>query len=228
MPLPAPSSSSWKNLFIGGAFDAPDDQQANSGNDIVGNASNAMMQACSSGSGDSKIYFFRARMGDANPSTTLYLGFDLNRDGRADLFVEANVTAAAGANPFVAFHKSDPTKDGSSPATTGWLNSSNDPKIQIKISSDDSYIAKTSAGTNVDGGSGASGTDSWIEFGFRLADLKLFAKSALGFDTVSDDSLVSLFLFTSTGQTANGDIGGTDDKVAGNLTKTWTDLVDGV
>ena len=219
MPLSTPNSLNWKNLFIGSAFDPSNDQQAVSDNDLVGNASNSMMEAQTSGTGDATNYYFRARMGDSNPSTSLFLGLDLNRDGRIDVFIEANVKDRT---PYISLHVSDPGKSGVGPSSTGWLNSSNDSTVELKISADNSYIAKqVSAGTNIDA---AGGTDSWIQFGFRFIDLKAFAKNAIGFDNLSVDDVVSAVLFTSTGQTANGDIAGVNDSISADLAKTWAEL----
>lgn len=64
--------------------------------------------------------------------------------------------------------------------------------------------------------------DFWITFGFTLSSLQDFAWNALG-ETIDGSSINLLYTFTSTSQTANGDIGGVDDGTA-DLTASWSSL----
>ena len=217
MAILPPNSSAWNDVLKGASYDTPNDQQASTSHDMVGDASHALLQGQTSGSGSSTIFYFRARMGDDAPRTSVMLGIDVNRDDRFDVFVEANVRASSSASWFVALHKSDPTQDGISPSTTGWLNSSSNINIERPLSSTNSYIAVDAAGTDLDVN---TKLDSWVTFAFTFADLNPFVKDALGIDTFTTSTPVTLSAFSSGGQVANGDIAG----VNGASSSSWTSL----
>jgi len=212
-----PPTGTWLNVMIGSNYDPNDDQQSNSGQDLVGDATNAMLQAQRTGSSNADYtYFFRARYGDANVSgTSFYLAMDTTGDRIADIFIEAKV--ASNGTTTLYYHKIDPSKTGTGPSNTGWLNSTNDSTVQMTAAAADSLVTVTSAGTNLDGGT--SGIDSWVTFGFKLTSLQSFAPAA----GMTGDTGTILYAFTSTSQTANGDIAGINDRTA-DLTKTWSDL----
>lgn len=212
-----PSSLAWTDILKGANYDASNDQQSSSDHDIVGNATNAVLQGQTSGTGDATMLYFRARMGDDLPRTSVMLGIDLNQDGRFDVFVEANVRDSDPTKYFISLHKSDPSKSGLSPSTTGWLNSSNNALIEKPLSTASTYLAVSSAGGDID----ANGkTDAWISFGFSFGDLKAFVNAALGINTFSLSTPVTLSMFTSGGQTANGDVAG----VSGISSSSWESL----
>ena len=216
----------WQPMIKQENFDPNDDQQAVSDTDLVGNASNAMLETqkatynFSTGASSDEVYYFRSRMGDAHTNgklgTSFYLALDLDDDKIADVFVEANVKATT---PFVAFHIADPGQAGTGPSNTGWKNSSNDSNIERKLTSRDAFIQAYDANTDLDSN---GETDSWIEFAFTEEAIKSFASDALGL-SITGDSSIALYTFTSTSQTANGDIGGINDNTA-DLTKTWEEL----
>src|SRR6056300_80177 len=215
----------WKPLIKLANFDPNDDQQAVKDTDLVGDATNAMLETqkatynFSSGASNDEVYYFRARMGanhkNGKLGTSFYLALDKDNDYIADVFVEANVKDNT---PYVAFHLSDPSKAGSGPSNTGWLNSSNNDNIERELSSRDSFIKAYSASTDLD----SDETDTWIEFAFTEESLKSFVLDAQG-ASVDGDSMFAIYTFTSTSQTANGDVGGINDKTA-DLTKTWEEL----
>jgi VCBS repeat-containing protein len=212
-----PGGSTWRDVMVGSNYDPSNDQQANSKQDLVGDASNAMLQATQDATDPSNpVYYFRARYGDtALIGTSFYLAMDVNGDMVADVFVEAQV-ASNGATKLV-YHAVDPTKAGTGPSTTGWLNSSNDTSKELTASTTASYVAVSSAGTDLDASS--SGTDSWLTFGFTLNSLKSFSPAA----SVTGSTTMVLYAFTATSQTANGDIAGVNDNTA-NLSLTWAQL----
>ena len=232
--IPA-ATGTWTNMMVGDNFDPNDDQQAVSDTDIVGNSTNALLQTqrsiytFDSGTSPDYVYNFRARHGDVstrgNLGSSFYLGLDLDNDKIADVFVEANTKART---PYVAFHKADLTSsgDGTSPSNTGWLNSSNKTDEELVLTDRDAYIKAANVvddaySDTIDLDSNGE-NDTWVEFNFTLQSLKDFANAAWGL-TVDGDSAVTLFAFTSTSQTANGDIAGVNDKTA-DLTKTWEQL----
>lgn len=179
------ASGTWLNLFISDKFDPNDDQQAVSDTDLVGNASNPMIQTqraeieFTDGITD-KVYYFRARMGDAHTNgklgTSFYLGLDTDGDDLANVFVETDVKNNKG--PLVKFHISDPTQSGLSPSETGWKNSSNDDSVERELTARDAFAeaySVTAGDTDLD----ANGeTDTWIEFGFTEESLKDFVFDA--------------------------------------------------
>ncbi|MCG5643178.1 thrombospondin type 3 repeat-containing protein [Flavobacteriaceae bacterium LSUCC0859] len=215
----------WKPLIKLANFDPNDDQQAVKDTDLVGDATNAMLETqkatynFSSGASNDEVYYFRARMGASHSrgklGTYFYLALDKDNDYIADVFVEANVK---NNTPYVAFHISDPDAAGTGPSNTGWENSPNNDNIERELSSRDAFIKAYSASTDLDNDE----TDTWIEFAFTEESLKSFVSDALG-ASIDGDSMFAIYTFTSTSQTANGDIGGINDKTA-DLTKTWEEL----
>ncbi len=218
MTILAPTNS-WSDLLRGSNFDPNDDQQANSGNDLVGNAASAMLQTQIAGTGAETVFYMRARLGDATPSTAVYLGLDLNLDGRIDIFVEANRRTNS---PYVSFHAADPANAGTGPSNTGWLSSTNAPEEETKLAAENFYFeANVTAGTDIDAN---NQTDSWYQFGFRFGDLQTFVALALNGQSLTLDTPVAIYAFTSTSQTSNGDTAGIDDRVPGVLSQSWVDL----
>ena len=222
------ASGTWLVLFQSNKFDPNDDQQAVKDTDLVGNETYPMIEVqnadltFTTAPTQDKVYYFRARMGAAHVNgklgTSFYLGLDVDDDDRADIFVEANVKDNT---PHVSYHISDPSKDGSSPALTGWMNSANDATVEKKLTSRDAFISAysvTSGNTDLD----FDETDSWIEFAFTEQSITDFAQAA-GLGSVTGSSAIALFTFTSTSQTANGDIGGVNDQTD-DLTMTWEEL----
>ncbi|MCG5644945.1 gliding motility-associated C-terminal domain-containing protein [Flavobacteriaceae bacterium LSUCC0859] len=215
----------WKPLIKLANFDPNDDQQAVKDTDLVGDATNAMLETqratynFSTGASSDEVYYFRVRMGASHSrgklGTSFYLALDKDNNYVADVFVEANVKDNT---PYVAFHLSDPSKAGTGPSNTGWLNSSNNDNIERKLTSRDAFIKAYDADTDLD----SDETDTWIEFAFTEESLKSFVSDALG-ASIDGDSMFAIYTFTSTSQTANGDIGGIDDRTA-DLTKTWEEL----
>lgn len=215
----------WKPLIKLANFDPNDDQQSVKDNDLVGDATNTMLETqkatytFSPENTTDEVYYFRVRMGASHSrgklGTSFYLALDKDNDYIADVFVEANVK---NNTPYVSFHLSDPSKAGSGPSNTGWLNSSNNDDIERELSSRDAFIKAYDADTDLD----SDETDTWIEFAFTEESLKSFVSDALG-ASIDGDSMFAIYTFTSTSQTANGDIGGINDKTA-DLTKTWEEL----
>ena len=222
----------WRNLFAGDNFDPNDDQQATADTDLVGNSTDAMMQAqqgvYSFSDGQDKVYYFRVRLGNKNaPKTSFYYGMDIDSDYKIDFVIEANLKDQT---PYVAYHAHDPSKDGSGPSQTAWLNSNNNNNIEREMSSRDarivSYVTLNQSTTNVDidgpvGGKN-NGDDTWLEFAFTESSFKSWTNDYLGNELTGSD-VNGLVAFTSTSQTANGDIGGINDKTA-DLSKTWREL----
>ena len=219
------STGTWKPLIKLANFDPNDDEQAVKDTDLVGDATNAMLETqratynFSTGASNDEVYYFRARLGASQTNgklgTSFYLALDKDNDYVADVFVEANVKDKT---PYVAFHLSDPSKAGTGPSNTGWQNSSNNINIERKLTSRDAFIKAYSASTDLDNDE----TDTWIEFAFTEESLKSFVSDALS-SSIDGDSMFAIYTFTSTSQTANGDIGGINDQTA-DLTKTWEEL----
>jgi hypothetical protein len=155
-------------------------------------------------------------MGQSNASTSFYLGIDVSGDLIADVFIEANMKSQT---PYVSFHKRDYSKTGLSPSQTSWLNGTKNNEFFLDTRNAD--ISTYSAGTDIDGGN--SGTDSWIEFGFTEESLKAYVLNNFGL-TITGNSAIALYGFTSTSQTSNGDVAGVNDKEPGVLDKTWVQL----
>jgi len=216
-----PASGSWIALMKGDTFDPNDDQQSVADTDFVGNAANAMVETqkgtlnFSDGITDD-TYFFRVRMGQSNASTSFYLGIDVSGDQIADLFIEANMKSQT---PYVSYHKRDYSKTGLSPSQTSWLNGTKN--NELFLDGRNANVSSYSAGTDIDGGS--SGPDYWIEFGFTEESLKAYVLSTFGL-SITGDSAIALYGFTSTSQTSNGDVAGVNDKDPGVLDKTWEEL----
>jgi autotransporter-associated beta strand protein len=231
--IPTAVTTDWRDLFKAANFDPNDDQQATAETDLVGNATYAMMQSQQrtiSVSGTvHKVYYFRVRLGNTGtPKTSAYFGLDVNKDLKIDMVVEANLKAAT---PYVSYHKSDPSKDGSSPSTTSWLNSTTNTAIEQRLTAANSEITNYAVVTTVTDLDNASitgntgqntGTDTWLEFAFTESSFAAFTLNALGSQKTGTD-VNGIVYFTSTSQTANGDIGGINDKTA-NLTQTWSQL----
>ncbi|MFT4762259.1 MAG: hypothetical protein ACI9LN_004243, partial [Saprospiraceae bacterium] len=220
------ATGSWNSIIQQANFDPNDDQQAVADTDLVGNAQFAMLESqnsiytFSTGTTQDDVYFFRVRLGNHHTNgklgTSFYLALDLDNDLIADVFVEANIKATS---PFVAFHISDPSKSGTGPSNTGWKNSTRDINIERKLDSRGSFITAYDSTTDLD----LNGeTDTWLEFAFTEESIQSFASDALG-KTVTGDSTLALYTFTSTSQTTNGDIGGVDDN-NDDLTLTWDQL----
>ena len=219
--LGAYSSNDWKPLIKLANFDPNDDQQSVADTDFVGNATHAIMETqrsttkFSDGVTD-EVYYFRVRMGQSNPSTSFYFGIDVTGDLIADLFIEANAKSKPN---FISLHKRDQSKTGLSPSQTAWLNGVQNG--ELLLTNRDAEIRSYSAGTDIDGGN--SGTDYWIEFGITEESLKSYVLSNFG-TSITGDSVIALYGFTSTSQTANGDVMGINDKIAGELDKSWEEL----
>ena len=215
------ATGSWIALMKGDKFDPNDDQQSVADTDFVGNATYAMVEtqreviSFTDGITDD-AYFFRVRMGQSNPSTSFYLGIDVSGDLIADLFIEANMKSQT---PYVSFHIRDYSKTGLSPSQTAWLNGTKN--NEVFLNARHANIRSYSAGTDIDGGN--SGVDYWIEFGFTEESLKAFVLSNFGL-TISGESAIALYGFTSTSQTSNGDVAGVNDKEPGVLDKSWEEL----
>jgi hypothetical protein len=211
----------WLPLMKGDKFDPIDDQQSVADTDFVGNAANAMVEtqketiSFTDGVIDD-AYFFRVRMGQSNASTSFYLGVDVSGDLIADLFIEANMKSQT---PYMSFHKRDYSKTGLSPSQTSWLNGTKN--NEFFLDARNSNISTYTAGTDIDGGS--SGADSWIEFGFTEESLKAYVLNNFGL-TITGNSAIALYGFTSTSQTSNGDVAGVNDKLPGVLDKSWEEL----
>ncbi|MGZ3184522.1 MAG: DUF4347 domain-containing protein, partial [Telluria sp.] len=211
--LAAPSSVTWHDVLIGTNFDPANDQQANSGLDLVGNATNAMLQAAQV-SGTDPVYYFRVRLGDKASSIGgigAYIAMDITGDKVADVFIEANVASNGGTS--LHLHTRDTSKAGTGPSNTGWNNSSNDTTVEMTLPLTSSYVAVSSAGTDLDAN---SQTDSWLTFGFTLSGLKSFSPAS----GMTATTPIVMYMFTSTSQTANGDVAG----VNGSSSSTWSDL----
>ncbi|WP_298949654.1 MBG domain-containing protein [uncultured Polaribacter sp.] len=229
--VPSPTGV-WRNLFAGENFDPNDDQQATADTDLVGNSTDAMMQAqqetYSFSDGQDKVYYFRVRLGNENaPNTSFYYGMDVDSDYKIDFVIEANLKDKT---PYVAYHAHDPSKDGSGPSQTAWLNSKKDNNIERQLGARDarivSYVTQGESTTNVDidgpvGGQN-NGDDTWLEFAFTESSFKSWTNDYLGNELTGSD-VNGLVAFTSTSQTANGDIGGINDKTA-DLSLTWQEL----
>ncbi len=221
-------SGEWVTLFQDIKFDPNDDQQAVKDTDLVGNSDYPMIEvqnlevAFNAAPVEDKVYYFRTRIGASHVNgklgTSFYLGLDTNENGSADIFVEANVKDNT---PYVSFHISDPSKDGSSPSKTGWENSANDNTVEQKLNSRNGY-ARTYNVTEGDTDLDNDENDSWIEFAFTEQSITDFAANA-SLGNINGSSAIALFTFTSTSQTANGDIGGVNDSVD-DLDTAWEDL----
>jgi gliding motility-associated-like protein len=234
--IPAPEKN-WVDLFKGANFDPNNDQQATADTDIVGDINNPLVQAqqnfVSINNKLEKVYYFRTRLANAiksgsAPGTSFYYGLDVTNDQKLNLVVEANVKAAT---PYVAYHKHDPAKDGSGPSQTSWMNSTTNINIERKLNATQSKITYyptviDASTTNLDMdapiGGANTGNDTWLEFAFSESSFKSFTKDALNMEKTGDE-VYGLVAFTSTSQTANGDIGGINDKTA-DLSKSWAQL----
>jgi len=230
--VPSPTGV-WRNLFAGENFDPNDDQQATADTDLVGNTTDAMMQAqqgtysFSDGTID-KVYYFRVRLGNENaPKTSFYYGMDVDNDYKIDFVIEANLKDQT---PYVAYHAHDPSKDGSGPSMTAWENDSNDTNIERELGARDARIlsyatvGESTTVVDIDGPVGGknSGDDTWLEFAFTESSFKSWTTDYLGTELTGGD-VSGLVAFTSTSQTANGDIGGINDKTA-DMSLTWREL----
>jgi len=231
--------SSWIPVFQAANFDPNNDQQATAETDLVGNELNPMLMAqqrtVSVGNAVQKVYYFRTRLGNTgSPKTSAYFGLDVNKDLKVDLVVQADLKART---PYVSFHIADPRKDGSGPSQTAWLNSSNNSNIERRLSNTASVITNypVSITANARGSNGVTtldldspvggqntGTDTWLEFAFTETSFQSFTNDALG-TARSGSNVNGIVYFTSTSQTANGDIAGIDDRTA-DLSKTWAEL----
>lgn len=215
------ASGNWSALIKLDGFDPNDDQQSNADTDFVGNATYALMETqkqtvtFTDGITD-EVYYFRARMGQSNPSTSFYFGIDVSGDLIGDIFIEANVKSQT---PFVSFHLRDYSKSGLTPSQTAWLNGTQN--NELFLTSRDAIILDYASGTDIDGGN--SGEDFWVEFAFTENILKSYVQNNFGLN-INGDSIIALYAFTSTSQTSNGDVGGVNDSISGELDKTWEEL----
>ena len=227
----------WLPLFKTNKFDPNDDTQAAVADvDLVGNSTNPMLMVQnqeilfdSPSQVVDNVYYFRVRIGASHSSgklnTSFYLGLDTNDNGTADIFVEANVNKNNSADRYVSFHISDATQSGISPSETAWKNSTNDDAVEKELTTRDGFTNSysVSLGSDTDDDDlDNSQTDSWLEFGFTEQSLIDFALNALS-QSITGETAIALFTFTATSQTANGDIGGINDKVD-DLTASWEDL----
>ena len=215
------ASGNWTSLIKLDGFDPNDDQQSNADTDFVGNAIYALVetqnQTVSFADGiTDEVYYFRARMGQSNPSTSFYFGIDVSGDLIGDVYIEANVKSQT---PFVSFHMRDISKSGISPSQTAWLNGTQN--NELFLTSRDAIILDYAAGTDIDGGN--SGEDFWVEFAFTENILRSYVQNNFGLN-INGDSVIALFAFTSTSQTSNGDVGGVNDNIPSELDKTWAEL----
>ena len=136
------------------------------------------------------------------------------KDQKIDMVVEAN---AKSSTPYVSYHIQDPSKDGSGPSSTAWMNSSTNINVERKLTSANSeiryYAVTTEPNTTVSKDLDApvsgsnTGTDTWLEFAFTESSFQTFTSHALNKTSAGSD-VVGMVAFTSTSQTANGDIGG--------------------
>lgn len=187
LAAPIAPTSGWYNVLAGSKYDPNDDQQSNSDLDLVGDASNPMLQASQKSLGSDTVYWFRARLGNANVSgISTYIALDIDGDLVADIFIEGRV--AADGNTSLSYHLKDPTKAGTGPSNTGWLNSTNDQTKEKAGSSSLTSVTITSASSDLDGG--RSGVDSWMNIGFSLSDLQSFQPAA----SVTGTSALVLYL----------------------------------
>jgi len=215
------AKGSWVSLIKLDNFDPNDDQQSNADTDLIGNSNYAMLETqketitFSDGITDDS-YYFRVRLGESNPSTSFYLGVDVTGDLIADLFVEANMKSKPA---FVSFHLRDYSQTGLSPSQTSWLNGVKN--NEATLTSRNANITSYTSGTDLDGGN--SGEDYWIEFGFTENSIQAYVLDNFNI-SITGDSLIALYGFTSTSQTSNGDVGGVNDSISGELDKTWEEL----
>ena len=239
--------------MFGSNYDPNNDQQSSADSDLLGNNTNAMLQAQTATIAGDTVYYYRVRVGslaNGNGSSSFYLALDLNGTGvypTADMFVEAKYAIIGGQfkRGEINFHKADFSNGntGFSPSTTSWLSSSTDENNEYNLLAGTSgngsaidnnngiiFVEKTNTDIDGDGNS-----DYWVTFGFTLSQLNAWAKVGINSGatvvapnnivstTVSGTSALALFAFTSTSQTSNGDIAGVNDRTA-DLTQSWSDL----
>jgi len=215
------ATGDWNSLIQLDGFDPNNDQQSNAYTDFVGNANYPLMEAqketvvFSDGVIDD-VFYFRVRMGSSNPKASFYFGLDVTGNFIADIFIEANVKSQT---PFVAYHLRDYTKSGLSPSQTSWLNGTQNGEQEL--TNRHATISDYSAGTDLDGGN--SGIDFWIEFGFTEESLKSYVQNNLNL-SITGESVIGLYGFSSTSQTSNGDVMGLDDNTSSELDESWMDL----
>ena len=250
--IAAPNDANWVDLFVGSTFDPSNDQQSTAGADLVGSGDDPLVRTQKVVAGGETIFFYQVRMGtlsNGNASASFYLALDVDGAGElpvADMFVEAGFSIIGGklkkAN--VAFHQADFSGGniGVSPNTTAWLNSTNNDNIEYELLSrngnstsytnSSAFMGIASTGSDLDS-DGAN--EWWVTFGFTLKELQDWAHNGISAGGVSvnannisssavdADTSLALFGFTSTSQTANGDVAGVDDRTA-NLDDSWLEL----
>ena len=250
--IAAPNDANWVDLFFGSTFDPSNDQQSTAGADLVGSGDDPLVRTQKVVAGGETIFFYQVRMGtlsNGNASASFYLALDVDGAGElpvADMFVEAGFSIIGGklkkAN--VAFHQADFSGGniGVSPNTTAWLNSTNNDNIEYELLSrngnstsytnSSAFMGIASTGSDLDS-DGAN--EWWVTFGFTLKELQDWAHNGISAGGVSvnannisssavdADTSLALFGFTSTSQTANGDVAGVDDRTA-NLDDSWLEL----
>ena len=109
--------------------------------------------------------------------------------------------------------------------------SNSNTSIELALSTTDSYVGTTpvttdanATVTDLDGG--GSGNDTWLVFGFKLSAIQTFTTTSGSYTSsaITSSSPLVFYAFTSTSQTANGDVAGINDKTA-NLNDTWQNLL---
>jgi len=225
--LPQYATLSWYTLLTGDNFDASNDTQAQVESlDLVGNASNPMLQTQRDrvwfeGSDTPEfVYYFRARHGTVPTNSSFYLGIDVNGDKIADLFVEAKTK---NNDVKVSLHLPD-TGDGTSPCTTSWLKEDTEPQdgesfiTTYNVQSDDFTTE-----LNLDGPEDRK-IDGWVEFAISETTLVEFVNQNIEGLNITGESVITLYVFTSTSENPNGDIGGIVGDVDCSNPTTWEDL----
>lgn len=220
----------WFSLLYGDNFDPSNDVQQDV-TDLVGNADNPMLQTqrdrfLFSGSESPEfVYYFRARHGNIPDSNGLigssfYLGIDVDGDQIADLFVEVNTKNKAKSGVYL--HLPEPGADGLTPSTTAWQ------QAHLELTDSqyvlNTYLTSLSDGftTNEDIDNQDDG-DAWLEFAITESALSDFVNQAIGLQ-INGESVITLYVFTSMMQTANGDIAGINSLNDELLNQTWEDL----
>ena len=122
------ATGDWSILIKLPSFHPNDDQQSNVDSDFVGNENYAIMETHKdhvtfSDNISDEVYYFRVKMEESSPKTSIYFGIDIDADSVADLFIEANVKCQSS---YVSYHLRDYSKSGLSPSQTSWLNGSQD------------------------------------------------------------------------------------------------------
>jgi gliding motility-associated-like protein len=225
--LPLYSTLSWYTLLTGDNFDAPNDTQAQVESlDLVGDANNPMLQTqrdrilFEGSSAPEFVYYFRARHGKVPNNSSFYLGIDVNGDKIADLFVEAKTK---NNDIEVSLHLPD-TGDGTSPCTTSWLKEDTEPPDgESFITTYNVESGDFTTDTNLDAPDDNK-IDGWVEFAISETTLIEFVNQNIDGLNITGESVITLYVFTSTSENPNGDIGGIEGDVDCSNPPTWEDL----